>query len=36
MGWSPISFGITLGEKQEDSQALITKIMVRVCNQNIN
>lgn len=29
MGWSPISFGITLGEKQEDSQALITKIMVR-------
>ena len=31
MAWSPVSFGITLGEKQEDSHALITKIMVRVC-----
>ena len=31
MGWSPVSFGITLGEKQEDTQALISKIMIRVC-----
>jgi len=29
MGWSPVSFGITLGEKQEDTQALISKIMIR-------
>jgi len=29
MCWSPISFGINLGEKQEDAQALIAKIMVR-------
>jgi len=29
VGWSPVSFGITLGEKKEDTEALITKIMLR-------
>ena len=35
MCWSPISFGINLGEKQEDAQALIAKIMVRVSTEII-
>lgn len=29
MGWSPVSFGVTLGEKKDDTEALFTKIMNR-------
>ena len=30
VGWSPVSFGVTLGEKKDDTEALFTKIMNRV------
>lgn len=29
VGWSPVSFGVSLGEKKDDAEALFTKIMNR-------
>ena len=30
MGWSPVSFGLAQGEKTEDSQGLLTKLLNKV------